>query len=79
MAYKIYQVTSDPYQLEDGHWMMAVLWMDDETGEMGQGQISVPFEETGFRLQKYFRQNVDPLDDESLQKIIEESQKGVMQ
>jgi hypothetical protein len=79
MAPKIYQVASDPFEDEDYNWNMNILWMDDEENTMGSGSIRIPFRETGDLLKKYFRHNVNPLSNEDLQKIIEESIKGTMQ
>ena len=80
MVAKIYQVASDPYIDEDDEtWNMKILWTDDEDGTMGSGSIILPFKETGYLFQKYFRHNVTPLSPEKVQQIIEESVKGVRQ
>ncbi len=79
MALKIYQVASDPFEDEDYHWNMNVLWLDDEESKMGSCAIRIPFRETGDLIKKYFRHNVNPLSEEDLHKIIEESIKGTMQ
>lgn len=80
MVARIYQVASDPYiNDEDGTWAMNILWTDEEEGTMGAGSIRLPFDYTAEDFKRYFRQNVTPLGPEQVQKIIEDSIKGVRQ
>jgi hypothetical protein len=79
MPPKIYQVASDPYLNDNNQWTMNILWVDADTQTQGQGQIVVPFVETGEVLKKYFRHNVEPLDNDQTNKLIEDSIKGIRQ
>ena len=81
MGEQIYHVVSDPYTDDYSIWHMDILYFDDEEGKesMQRGTITIPDAKAGYAIQKYFRQNVNPLDNKQLNKIIDESVKGIMQ
>lgn len=83
MSERIYHVVSDPYTDDYNIWHMDVLYFlesdDGSKGDMQRGTITIPNMETGYAIQKYFRGNVNPLDNVQLNKIIDQSVKGIIQ
>lgn len=81
MSERIYHVVSDPYTDDYNIWHMDVLYFLEEEGKdsMQRGTITIPNMETGYAIQKYFRGNVNPLDNVQLNKIIDQSVKGIIQ
>jgi hypothetical protein len=78
MDQQIYGLSTDPYRDEDGIWQIGVLWVDNDTGNMGSGSLNLPNYLAVELLQKHFRRNVTPLSDEKLQELLDTAMKGIM-
>lgn len=84
MGEQIYHVVSDPYTDDYNIWHMDVMYFledeeDGSKGEIQRGTITIPTMQAGLDIQKYFRQNVNPLNNKQLNKIIDQSVKGTPQ
>jgi hypothetical protein len=77
MGEKIYGLSTEPYTDEDNVWHMGVLWFNEETGDMGKGAVSLPNYFAAELLQKHFRRNVTPLDNDQLQEILDIAMEGI--
>jgi hypothetical protein len=75
---KVYQIHGDPYQEEDDTWHVTMMWFDEESGNMGKGTINLPAAHHGYALQKRFRTNITPMDNDDLEMFYDEVTKGMI-
>lgn len=75
---KIYQTHGDPYRDEDGTWRMTIFWVDEETGNMGRGTAVLPGEIHGYELQRRFRRDISPMDNQQVEDFYDEVTKGMI-
>lgn len=73
---KVYQIHGDPYREEDGTWHMTMMWIDEDTGDMGKGTLNLPAEIHGYELQKRFRKDISPMDQIELETFYDEVSTG---
>ena len=74
----MYDTISDPYQHEDGKWGVDVLLFDEE-GNMANGGVTFPTLHVAQEFLKYFRNNVDPMDNQAIGEFIEKHRRRTMQ
>lgn len=83
MKERIYHVVSDPYTDDYNVWHMDIMYYiehpDGSKEDPERGTITIPDAKAGYAIQRYFRSNVDPIDNRQLNKIIDQSVKGPMQ
>lgn len=75
---KVYQIHGDPYREEDGTWHMTMMWYEEETGNMGKGTLNLPAERHGYELQKRFRKDITPMDNQELEEFYDEVTMGMV-
>lgn len=83
MKEQIYQVVSDPYTDDYNVWHMDIMYFiehpDGSKEPQERGVITIPTAEVGYAIQKYFRKNVNPIDNKQLNKIIDQAILGATQ